>query len=167
MKRRLLHAGCGKAPLPEWMGPLFDETRLDIDPAVEPDIVASLADMGDIGPFDVCMTNHTLEHLYPHEVLPALREIRRVLKPGGGLILSVPDLEGVQPTDETVYDSPAGPVSGLDMIYGMARITEVSRYNAHHCGFVQATLAGVIEAAGFKNVTVDRVHHNLVAVGYA
>jgi SAM-dependent methyltransferase len=166
-KIKLLHVGCGRAPLPEWMVGIFEEVRLDIDPDVEPDVCASMADMGDIGPFDTVLTNHTLEHLYPHEVLPALREIRRVLRPGGGLVLSVPDLEGVQPTDETVYDSPAGPVSGLDMIYGMARITATSKYNAHHCGFVQSTLAGVIEAAGFRNVTVDRIAHNLVAVAYA
>jgi predicted SAM-dependent methyltransferase len=167
MKRTLLHVGCGRSPMPAWMEPVFEEVRLDIDPDVQPDIVASMTDLGEIGPFDAIYTTHTLEHLYPDEVLTALREFKRVLKPGGGLVLIVPDLEGVQATDDTVYVSPAGPVSGLDMIYGMARLVAGNRYMSHHCGFVQHTLEAVIKAAGFSNVSVTRANFNLLAAGNA
>lgn len=166
-KRTMLHVGCGRQPLPEWMLTAFDEVRLDIDPGVEPDIVAPMTDMGAIGPFDAIYTTHTLEHLYPEEVLPALREFLRVLKPGGGLVLAVPDLEGILPTDDTVYESPAGPVSGLDMFYGMARMVVNSRYMAHHCGFVEQTLRDAVTAAGFKNVAVMRANFNLLATANA
>jgi predicted SAM-dependent methyltransferase len=144
------------------MANVFDEVRLDIDPDVQPDIVASMTDMGDIGPFDTLYTSHTLEHLYPHQVLPSLIEFKRVIKPGGGVLIVVPDLEGVQATEETVYESPVGPVSGLDMIYGMARLIAANPYMAHHSGFVQQTLTEVMQAAGFRNVAVARATHNLV-----
>lgn len=167
MKRTILHAGCGSEPLPAWMLTEFQEVRLDINPDVQPDICASLTDMGDVGPFDAIYTTHTLEHLYPDEVLPALKEFKRVLKPDGGVVIIVPDLEGVQPTDDTVYDSPAGPVSGLDMYYGMARLVAGNRHMAHHCGFTQALLEGVMKAAEFKNVAVVRANFNLLATGNA
>jgi predicted SAM-dependent methyltransferase len=164
--RSVLHVGCGRHPLPDWLGDCH-ETRLDIDPDVQPDIVASLTDMGEIGPFDVVYTTHTLEHVYPHEVPVALAEIRRVLKPGGFAIIIVPDLEGVQATEEVVYDSLAGPVSGLDMIYGMGRLIQGNRHMAHHCGFVRETLKRVIDAAGFERSEVTRTNFNLFAAAVA
>lgn len=162
----VLHIGCGRHPLPEWLA-AYDETRLDIDPSVEPDVVASMTDMGAIGPFDAVYTTHTLEHLYPDEVPVALSEIRRVLKPGGFAMIVVPDLEGVQATEDVVYESLAGPITGLDMIYGPSRFSSENRYMAHHCGFVSDTLKGVIDSAGFVRSEVTRAAHNLVAAAVA
>lgn len=167
MPRTVLHAGCGREPLPDWLGDC-DETRLDIDADVQPDIVASLTDMGDIGPFDAIYTCHTLEHLFPHEVSVALDGFRRVLKPGGVAIILVPDLEDVRPTEEVVYDSPAGPVCGLDMFYGMARLIALSPYMAHKCGFIAATLGKALGAAGFSQSHTYRLGgYNLVGIGVA
>ena len=79
------------------------ETRLDIDPSVNPDIVANMAELpDDIGPFDAVYSCHALEHLYPFDVTPCLQGFLRVLKPRGTVIILVPDLEGVAPTDEIV-----------------------------------------------------------------
>lgn len=164
--KTVLHVGCGRQPLPEWLAGL-EEVRLDIDPDVQPDIVASMTDMGDIGPFDAVYTLHTLEHLYPQDVPTALGEIKRVLKPGGFAMIVVPDLEDVRPTEDVVYVSPAGPVSGLDMYYGMAGLIAESPYMAHHCGFVQETLQQVIDAAGFKASNVTRDRFNLLAAAIA
>jgi SAM-dependent methyltransferase len=167
MPRSILHAGCGREPLPDWLGDC-DETRLDIDPDVQPDIVASLTDMGEIGPFDAIYTCHTLEHLYPFDVPTALREFRKALRPGGIAIVIVPDLEDVRPTEETVYESPAGPVCGLDMYYGMARLIALSPYMAHKCGFVSATLHKAMSEAGLGQVSVTRLNgFNLVGIGVA
>ena len=101
----VLHVGCGHNPLPAWFA-VFDEVRLDIDPSCEPDIIANMMSMGEIGPFDALYCSHALEHLYPHEVPVALAEFRRVLAPNSPVVVFVPDLEGISATDEPVYESP-------------------------------------------------------------
>jgi SAM-dependent methyltransferase len=163
----ILHVGSGHTSLPAWCDGL-DEVRLDIDPECKPDIVASMTDMGQIGPFDVVYCSHALEHLYPHEVPVALAEFRRVLKPGGAMIVFVPDLEDVRPTEDVVYQSPCGPITGLDMYYGKASYLAEAPFMAHHTGFVSTTLANTLEAAGFTGVTVIRVaEFNLMGSGRA
>ena len=122
--------------------------------------------MGDIGTFDYVYTSHTLEHLYQHEVPIALSEFMRVLNPGGAVLIFVPDLEGVSPTDEILYESLGGPICGRDLFYGPTRYVEQNMYYAHHTGFVQSTLHNALMEAGFKDVTVKRVgDHNLMGVG--
>ena len=164
IKGRLLHAGCGNTELPFWAKDA-KEVRLDIDPQWNPDIVASLTDMGEIGEYDLIYTCHTLEHLYPDEIPAALSEFRRVLKEGGVAIIFVPDLEDVKATDEVLYESDGGSITGLDMIYGMAKLVEYSRYMAHHTGFVKETLERAMIKAGFINVSVQRIAFNLFCVG--
>jgi SAM-dependent methyltransferase len=44
------------------------------------------------GAFEGAYSEHTLEHMYPPEALALLREVARVLKPGGVFRVSVPDL---------------------------------------------------------------------------
>jgi SAM-dependent methyltransferase len=162
----LLHVGCGSTPKPEAFEGL-DEVRLDISPDCQPDIVADMKDLGNIGPFDVVFSSHSLEHLYPHEVPVAAREFLRVLKDGGMAVTIVPDLEGVEPTETPLYDSPAGPVCGLDMIYGMARLIVDKPYMAHHSGFVSSTLTAVFLSAGFSRVETRRLDNfNLMALAY-
>ena len=86
---QVLHVGCGSEPLPAWLGEVT-ETRLDIEPACNPDIVATMTDLGAIGPFDMVYSSHCLEHLMPYEVPVALSEFRRVLAPGGVVMINVP-----------------------------------------------------------------------------
>lgn len=160
---RLLHAGCGTQPLPEWFAPV-EEVRLDADPACNPDIVGSIVDIGDIGEFDVVYCCHTLEHVYPHEVPKVLDGFHRVLKPGGRAIIIVPDLEDIRPTDDVLYESPGGPICGLDIIYGGRGLTETNPYMAHHCGFVEDTLRRAMNM--FRDIkTVRYGYYNLMAVG--
>ena len=98
--RSVLIAGSGPTKMPEWGEQGFTPTYLDIEPRNNPDVVASMTHMGDIGPYDVIFCCHALEHLYPHEVYWALCEFKRVLKPGGMAIIMVPDLEDVKPTND-------------------------------------------------------------------
>lgn len=160
----VLHPGCGPEPLPFWVDST-QETRLDIDEGCNPDIVASITDMGDIGQFDHVYTSHTLEHLYAHDVPKALAEFIRVLKPGGSAIIFVPDLEGVKADREVLYESLAGPICGLDLYYGLSRYVEALPFMAHHTGFVKETLEQALTDAGFTTVSVTRVSdHNLMGV---
>ena len=162
---RILHAGCGGQPLPEWLP--GEETRLDIDPGVSPDIVAPLTALGDIGPFDIVYCSHTLEHLPPHEIRIALREFHRVLRPQGFIVLVVPNLKDIKPDNTVYYQSAAGPVTGLDMYYGMDRLVEHNPWMAHKYGFVPETLQAFVENAGFTVKATDTSSYNLYVTAQA
>jgi len=165
MTGTVLHPGCAYEPLPEWMEGVT-EVRLDIDPRCQPDIVASITDLGNIGPFDHIYTSHTLEHLYQYDVQRALREFRRVLKPGGDVLIFVPDVEGVTCNNDVLYESPGGPICGLDMYYGKTSYVEHNTYYAHHTAFVKDTLEAQLIEAGFNTVVVKRMDNfNLFGVG--
>lgn len=161
--KSILHVGCGKQPLPEWLS--GREVRLDINPDVSPDIIAPMTELGDIGQFDAVYTSHALEHLAPHDVKKCLSEFRRVVRTGGAVIIIVPDLEDIKPTLEVVYVSEAGPITGLDMYYGKADMVEVNPYMAHKTGFVSETLSLAMREAGFDVKHCIRKQHSLIAVG--
>lgn len=164
--KTLLHVGCGPRNLtipPEFGS--YKETRLDCDPAVEPDVLASVVAMPmvETGTYDLVYASHVLEHLYAHEVSLAFAEFLRVLKPGGVFRMRCPDLQSVtgrvacDEAETVVYQSGLGPVTPLDMIYGMRSM--VSRGNvfmAHKCGFTKKVLSDALGTAGFYRVLIDR-----------
>src|SRR5437764_458879 len=100
-KRIVLHVGCG-APNPESLHKRFrddswHEVRVDLDPDARPDIIASITDLSIVitGSVDAVWSSHNLEHLAAHEVPIALGEFFRVLKPGGFVLITLPDLQQV------------------------------------------------------------------------
>jgi len=160
--RSVLVAGSGLDSAPQWRDSGYAVVRLDINPAAAPDIVASMTDVGPIGPFDAVYCSHALEHLYPHEVPKALSEFYRVLKPGGVCIVLVPDLEGVPATEDVL---PGASLSGLHLYYGDARLIPEQPSMAHHSGFVARTLGKAMEAAGFTVETRRMSYYNLMGMG--
>jgi len=164
---RFLHAGCGTAEVPPYFDGLeLEVVRLDIDPGMKPDIVASITDLGDIGTFDIVYSSHCLEHLYPQYVKQALSEFYRVTSDKGSTIIVVPDLQDVKATDEVLYVSPGGPLCGLDLIYGCRTDIDLTPYMAHHSGFVAETLEAAMKDAGFPKVSMIRLYpYNLIGVG--
>jgi SAM-dependent methyltransferase len=166
LKGKLLHIGGGGGPLPEWLKGV-EEITLDIDPKYNPDYCRSMVDMGQVGKYDFVYSCHCLEHVFPHEARNALKEMHRVLKPGGVNFVIVPDLEGVKPNHDVVYDSPAGPVCGLDIIYGMASLIEENPYMAHKTGFTMETLQREFKIAGFKRISgiVINEYHSIMVTG--
>jgi hypothetical protein len=152
----LLHVGCGGETLPGWLGK-FHETRLDINPANNPDIVRDMRNLDGVGTYDAIYCSHALEHLSPHEVVPALVGFHSALNPDGVAIIFVPDLEGVQATDEVLFNSPAGPICGMDLIYGYRPALAENPYMAHKTGFDSASLHVVMVAAGFADVRISRL----------
>ena len=131
---------------------------MDINPDANPDIVASMLDMGDIGQFDAVLCRHALEHLYPHEVEIAVNEFHRVLKTGGHLIVFVPDLQDVQATEEILFESPSGPIAGLDLIFGFRKATITNPYMQHKTGFIDKTLEKALDK--FNTVVVQRMPYH-------
>jgi SAM-dependent methyltransferase len=156
---RLLHVGCGTSPLPAELAAKYEEVRVDIDPATSPHIVANMTSLGEIGQYDAIYCCHAIEHLYPYDVVPALREFARVLLPGGFAIVIVPDLQDVRPTADPLWCG----VSGLHMIYGNS--TPDTPHMAHHSGFLEETLGEVMREVFSKVVTKREQGYQLVGIG--
>lgn len=162
-----LHVGCGRQRKAEttkgFDTPDWREVRLDIDPAVKPDIVGSMTDMAAVadGSMDGLFSSHNIEHLYPHEVGVALAEFRRVLTPDGFAVITCPDLRSVAQLvaedrlTDVAYPSSAGPISALDMIFGhQADLARGNLYMAHRTGFTSTTLEAALRDASFARVVV-------------
>lgn len=165
MPQSLLHVGCGGDSLPEWAQGKYQEVRLDISPDNQPDILASMTDMGEIGTYDAIHCSHALEHLMPHEVNVALKEFHRVLNPNGFAVVFVPDLEDVKATEDVLFVAPCGPITGLDLLYGLRSLLHVQPYMAHRTGFTAETLRKAFKDAGFGSVEVQRLeNYNLMGI---
>ena len=157
-----LHVGCGQnrkaRTTRAFNTPQWEELRLDIDPAVAPDIVGSMTDMraeADAS-VDAIYSSHNIEHLYPHEVPLALAEFRRVLKPEGFAVVTCPDLQAVAELVvqdkllQPAYQSPAGPIAPLDILYGhRPALARGNLFMAHRTGFTLNSLMQTFNAAGF------------------
>ena len=164
MKRRFLHVGCGphdKTAIAKGFNtPDWDEIRFDIDIGVKPDIVGTMTDMSNVttGSMDAIYSAHNIEHLFPHEVLPALREFHRVLAPEGFVVITCPDIQTVceAVADDKLFDplyiSTMGPISPIDILYGHREsVAKGNVYMAHKCGFTYSALEGGFSQAGFAS----------------
>jgi len=165
--KTVLNVGCGYLPRqklhPHFHGPEWREIRLDLDPAVGPDIVCSITDMSPISAstIDAVWSSHNLEHLQRHEVPLALAEFIRVLKPQGLLLLTLPDLQQVAQLvvedriEDQAYLSSSGPITALDMIFGhTASLARGNQLMAHRTGFTARMLQKVLVEAGFVQVSL-------------
>ncbi len=168
--KTLLHVGCGMrnpAKVPAgFRGSGWREVRLDINPAVQPDVVGDIRNMDGVasGSADAVFSSHNIEHLYAHEVPLALAEFLRVLKPGGRLLLACPDLKAVAEAvaqdrlTDVLYQSPAGPVAAIDILYGFRpSLARGNVFMAHRMGFTAASLRQALADAGFARVSVKRL----------
>ncbi len=167
--RTVLNVGCGY-PLRQRLhrcfhGPEWREIRLDIDPAVRPDILCSITDMSVVASasVDAIWSSHNLEHIHCHEVPAALGEFLRVLKPTGLLLLTLPDLQQVaelvaaDQLEDQAYISPSGPVTPLDMIFGHTpSLAQGHSHMAHKTGFTRRSLEKLLAESGFVQVRVQR-----------
>ena len=167
-KKRVLNAGSGPA-LPARLREFFaaieyDEVRLDIDPAVKPDLVGTFSQIGGIvadASFDALWSSHSLEHLHEHEALEALCEFRRILRPDGFAIVNCPDIAAAgrllatHDVEAVVYESSAGPIRVLDILYGHAPSISAGRLHmAHRTGFTASRLGRLAAAAGCAETRV-------------
>lgn len=162
--KKFLHVGCGpqnKNGLKGFSSEDWQEIRFDIDPKVNPDIQGTLTDMTLVSSesVDAIFSSHNIEHVFPHEVSLALAEFIRVLKPDGFVVITCPDLQVVceavaqDKLLEPLYESPAGPISPIDILYGhRGYIQQGNHYMAHKCGFTYSALGGSFLAAGFKEI---------------
>ncbi len=159
MTKRFLHVACGPARKQDLVIKDFDawdEVRVDIVEDYDPDIVddmRTLYKIGD-GEFDGLYCSHALEHVHAYDVPKCLFAFGRVLKPKGFIFLIVPNLLGVckaiaEGRSEPFYQSPAGPIYALDVLFGKQDWTEAQPYMRHTTGFTPDYLRGLVIGSGF------------------
>ncbi|MDR1946875.1 MAG: class I SAM-dependent methyltransferase [Desulfovibrio sp.] len=165
MSVKFLHAASGSSDKSrttrEFATDAWEEIRMDENPEVNPDIQADMLHMDSVtqATFDAVYTAYSLERLFPHDVLPALRNLHRVLKNEGYLVVSCADLRSAcalianDKLLEPAYDSPAGPVAPIDILYGF-RPALAAGYvrHANKCGFTARALTGTLAQAGFGSI---------------
>jgi SAM-dependent methyltransferase len=162
VKKVLNVGGNNKAiPLPpQYAG--FQHVLLDIDPKGSPDILCDARRLAGLeaSQFDAVYCSHNLEHYYRHDAQAILVGFLHVLKMGGFAHIRVPDLHEVMRVtiergldiEDVLYQSPEGPITVLDVLYGYG--VEIERsgqdFYAHKTGFTQESLLKALQAAGFS-----------------
>jgi predicted SAM-dependent methyltransferase len=147
------------------------QVLLDIQPAPGVDLVHDARRLAELqsATFDAVYCSHNLEHYYPHEVPLVLAGFHHVLKNDGFAEIRVPDIPAVMrhavardmDLDDVLYESPAGPISVHDVIYGYGREIESSGedYYAHKRGFTHKSLLAALQQAGFPAVWLTEPAH--------
>ena len=151
---------------------------LDIDPTRGPDIVCDARDLATLprGEYDAVYCSHNLEHYYRHDVPRVLSGFLHVLKPEGFAHLRVPDMgalmrkvtEKDMDIDDVLYESPAGPITVRDVIYGYGAEIERSGndFFAHKTGFTPKSLKSALRASGFSHVFLHSADLEVAAVAF-
>jgi hypothetical protein len=165
MTRRVLNVGGNTKSIPippHYDG--WDHHLLDIDPVGNPDIVCDAREMTTLTPadYDAVWCSHNLEHYWRHDLPRVLAGFLHVLKGEGYAEIRVPDMKGVFEEmlkrgidiDDVLYESPAGPITVNDVIYGFGKKIAESGvdFYAHKNGFTHRSLVMALRAAGFGSV---------------
>ena len=176
--KTLLHVGCGhenKYHLKGFNNDNWKEIRFDIDESFNPDIVGTMTDMKSVetASVDALYSSYNIDHIYPHQVPIALREFHRVLKEDGIVVIKCPDLQSVceavaqDKLLEPLYDSPTGPISPIDILYGHRQpISKGNEYMAHKGGFTYSTLEKAFKEVGFQAMAGGRKGYNIYLVAF-
>ncbi|APB34215.1 hypothetical protein GlitD10_1889 [Gloeomargarita lithophora Alchichica-D10] len=139
-----LHIG-GTRPHPDWK-------IVDVEPRPEVDYVMDASDLSGFGDesVDVIYTSHVLEHFHHtlnNELLRVLVEWRRVLKPGGRLLISVPDLRILCWLYGNPNLLPDERMHLMRIMFG----GQTDEYDVHKAGLDFEILGMYVEQAGFRD----------------
>jgi predicted SAM-dependent methyltransferase len=94
--KRVLEVGCGRSDFVPTYFVDYEWVRLDIDPAVEPDIVHNIHDPlpeEHQNAYDDVFCSHMLEHIDRNKIGTVMRNMVSALKVGGKLWITVPAME--------------------------------------------------------------------------
>lgn len=118
--------------------------------------------------FQELYASHVLEHFdYVRQLIPVLKEWQRILRNGGTIYVSVPDLETLA---EMILDDQ---LSFRDRFYVMRMMFggHSNEFDFHHVSFTKEFLRHYLHTAGFRNAqrvetfgifrdTSGRLYHN-------
>lgn len=149
------------------------ETRLDLMADCEPDIVCDVLDMQTIpsAAYQSVYSSHNIEHVFAYQARAVLKDTRRLVADGGFALIRTPDMQKIarifaeKGPDAVLYESPAGPITAHDTLYGKDSILADGRhYMAHKCGFSAQSLCDALMASDFARVHVQRKGFELYAL---
>jgi predicted SAM-dependent methyltransferase len=137
----LLHIGCGRKNSPEFI-------NIDAQPFahvhIVTDDISSLADFS-TGTVDLVYMCHILEHIKRNELKNVLSEMKRVLKDGGILRISVPDFDRLI----DVYNASGRDINAIShQLMG----GQDQQYNIHYSVFNHRRLSELLKEVGFRKV---------------
>jgi SAM-dependent methyltransferase len=120
--------------------------RLDIDSTIR--YINMVGDLNDLkiaaGTYDFSIIWHVMEHI-PRDV-DAMKQIYRILKPGGRVMMSVP----IHPIDSpTTFEDPSIPRSDFEKVHG----------HYDHCRSCGLDYGNRLEQAGFSVQTLNVGEH--------
>ena len=140
-----LHLGCGHVHIPGW-------TNCDVLKTGATDLVIDICGLPGIesDSVDAIYACHVLEHFGTGEVPGILRRWKQVLRKGGEIRLSVPDLDAVTRIYQKHFDhfQVPGNQPWIALIYGGQK----DSYDFHKTGFNFVWLKLLLEQAGFSDI---------------
>lgn len=139
-----IHLACGKHILEGWTN--CDIQRHPSAPR-DPDILCDVKQIPlDDQVADELMAIHIFEHFYLWEIPDLLAEWNRLLKPGGKIILEMPDvMKAAKNLLEGQNDQNA-----MWPLYGDHTLQDP--FMCHRWGWTYATIKPVLKKAGFTNI---------------
>ena len=125
---------------------------LNIQPGPHVDHVGDARDLSRFrdASFDMVYASHTFEHLgYRGDLQKALREVARILRPGGRFFISVPDMT----TLAWAFAQPEMTDDNRYLIMRMMFGNQADAHDFHYVGLWQGFLADLLREAGFRELS--------------
>lgn len=173
--KTVLNVGCGKTPLSDHSHYFnnWKEIRADAYENDTADIISSITNLKEIESesIDAVWASHIVEHCYFHELPDVFNSIIRVLNADGFAVVSVPDLCSIVDNIktgilDTIYDSPSGPISALDILYGSRLHIQNGEFGMQHkTGFTEKSMSQILSSLNI-NAMIKTNSFEIIAVLY-
>ncbi|MBL0231532.1 MAG: methyltransferase domain-containing protein [Moraxellaceae bacterium] len=156
----------------------WEQVWLDIDPTVNPDVLCDARELINLpaNTYNAIYCSHNLEHYYRHDVKKVLAGFYHVLKKDGFAHIRVPDMGAVMRAfvendmdiNDVLYESPAGPITIQDVMYGWGKEIEGSGndFFAHKTGFTEVSLIATLIDADFYQVYTGAANLEIAAFAF-
>jgi hypothetical protein len=152
----------------------WQEVRIDVDPATQADLLQHPHNLPMIADSSVdgVFIGHVLHRYSFHEAKLILQEAVRIMKDGGVLIASVPDLQlaathvAHDELEAAIYTAPVGGINAIDMIFGFQKnVSAGDVARQHRSGYSLSSFGNFLRDGGLCNLNITRQANDLQGVG--